>query len=140
MLSYTSQCAAAVQRLSQIPLQRPLSTRTLVRLSLLQIVSLIVAALVAILIFDPTSNGLLAYASINLLSPLITVLCLPAVLGQNLMPGENTPWLQIGLSMALLTTCYLINGDPIQMSLLVTSLGLIVYGNRGLIHELKPGR
>lgn len=132
--------AAAVQGLSQIPMQRPLSTRTLIQLSLLQIISLIMAALVAILIFDPTSNGLLAYASINLLSPLITVLCLPAVLGQNLMPGEHTPWLQIGLSMALLTTCYLINGNPIQISLLVTSLGLIVYGNRGLIHELKPGR
>ena len=132
--------AAAVQGLSQIPMQRPLPTRTLVQLSLLQIGSLIVAAFVAIVTFAPTSRGLLAYASINLLSPLLTVVCLPAVLGQNLMPGERTPWLQIGISMALLSTCFLINSDPFQIGLLVMSLGLIFYGNRGLILDLKPWR
>ena len=132
--------AAAVQGLSQIPMQRPLATRTLVQLSLLQIGSLIVAAFVAIVTFAPASRGLLAYASINLLSPLLTVLCLPAVLGQNLMPGERTPWLQIGISMAVLSTCFLFNGDPFQTGMLVISIGLILYRNRELIHDLKPWR
>ena len=132
--------AAALQGLTQIPMQRPLPTRTLAGLSLLQIGSLLLAAIVAIQTFAPSSGGLLAYASINLFSPLITVLFLPAVLGQKLLPGNTTPWLQIGLSLAMLTTCFLIDSGAFQIVLLVMSLSLILYRNRGLIQDLAPIR
>ena len=132
--------AAAVQGLSQIPMQRPLKTRTLVMLSLLQIGSLVVAAIVAISIFNPMSRGLLTYASINLLSPLITVICLPVVIRKGLMPGGSTPWAQILVSLMCLTTCFLVKVDIFQTSLLIASIVYIIHGNLGLIRDLKPKR
>ena len=129
--------AAAVQGLSQIPMQRPLPTSTLVRLAILQVGSLIVAAFIATSIFSPANHGLLAYASINLLSPLITVMSLPLILGQSLVADERTSWLQVIISIALLSTCFLINGNIFQTGFLFASIGITVYLNREFIYDLR---
>jgi len=74
--------AAGAQGLSQIPLQRPMPTKMLVRMSMLQVMSLIVAALIMIVVLN-IQNGLIAYPSITLISPLITIIFLPKLLREN---------------------------------------------------------
>ena len=61
---------------SQIPVQRPMPTKMLVRISMLQVVSLIVEALIMIVVLN-IQNGLIACSSITLISPLITIIFLP---------------------------------------------------------------
>lgn len=127
--------AAAVQGLSQIPMQRPLSTAILLRLSLLQIASLVVAALVAIHAFEPQA-GLLAYASITLLSPLITVLCLPALLGSSLVPANTALMPQIGASAILMASCYLPPKGPLPMLVIGLCAIVTIACNRDLFPQL----
>lgn len=126
--------AAAVQGLSQIPMQRPLSTTTLVHLSLLQVASLVVAAFVAIHTVEPQS-GLLAYASITLLSPLITVLCLPAVLGVSLVPAKTLVMPQVGASAILLSSCYLPSTQSWPNLLIVMGASVSIACNRDLFQK-----
>lgn len=127
--------AAAVQGLSQIPMQRPLSTATLVRLSLLQVGSLLVAAFVAIHAFEPQAD-LLAYASITLLSPLITVLCLPALLGGSLVPANTALMPQIGASAILVGSCYLPPTGILPMLVIGICTMMIIACNRDLFPQL----
>jgi hypothetical protein len=134
--------AAAVQGLSQMPMQRPLPTGTLIRLSILQIGSLILAALAAIHLFNP-EDGLLAYASVNLISPLLTVLFLPALLRQSLVADSFSTLPLILLSALLLSTCFLRHSgllQTLQTALLLGSLAVMLISNRELLLELKPGR
>lgn len=134
--------AAAVQGLSQIPMQRPLPTGTLIQLSVLQIGSLILAAFAAIHLFNPAA-GLVAYASVNLMSPLLTVLCLPIVLRQSLVTERFASLPLIVLSSLLLSTCFLSHNGPmetLQTVVLLSSLTMVLISNRELLLELKPGR
>jgi hypothetical protein len=129
--------AAAVQGLSQIPMQRPLSTTTLTQLSLLQVGSLALAAFIAIKVFQP-AGGLTAYASINLISPLITVLCLPGVLRQRLVPETNGFLPQLCLSLLLVATCFHPEQGPIQIGLLLATVVMIMLSNRQLLAAFRP--
>jgi len=131
--------AAAVQGLSQMPMQRPLPTGTLIQLSLLQIGSLIVAALAAVHLFNG-SGGLLAYASVSLISPLLTVLIVPALLRQSLVTEGFRALPMTLLSGLLLSTCFLGQSGLLQTVLLLGSLAVVVMSNRELLLELKPGR
>ena len=134
--------AAAVQGLSQIPMQRPLPTSTLIRLSGLQIGSLILAAFAAIHLFNPAA-GLMAYASVNLISPLLTVLLLPALLRQRLVAEDFSALPLTLLSALLLSTCFLGQSgvlQTLQTVLLLGSLAVVLISNRELLLELKPGR
>jgi hypothetical protein len=134
--------AAAVQGLSQMPMQRPLPTGTLIQLSLLQIGSLILAALAAIHLFNPAA-GLMAYASVNLISPLLTVLLLPALLRQRLVAEDFSALPLTLLSALLLSTCFLGQSgvlQTLQTVLLLGSLAVVLISNRELLLELKPGR
>ncbi len=130
--------ATAVQGLSQMPMQSPLPTGTLIQLSLLQIGSLIVAALAAVHLFN-ASGGLLAYASVSLISPLLTVLCLPALLRQSLVAEGFRALPMTLLSGLLLSTCFLEQGGLLQTILLLGSLAVVLISNRELLLELKPG-
>jgi hypothetical protein len=129
--------AAAVQGLSQIPMQRPLATKALSQLSLLQIGSLVLAAIIAIETFQP-ADGLMAYASISLISPLITVLCLPAVLRERLVPEQNGFQPQLWLSFLLIATCFRPEPGPIQITLLLASVVVVVASNRQLLAVFQP--
>jgi hypothetical protein len=131
--------AAAVQGLSQIPIQRPFPSGTLIQLSLLQIGSLIVAAFASIHLFS-SRGGLLAYASVNLISPLLTVLSLPILLKQNLV-GESVNSLpMIILSGLLVSTCFLGQNGLLMTMVLFGSLAVVVISNRELLAELNPSR
>ena len=131
--------AAAVQGLSQMPMQRPFSTGTLVQLSLLQISSLIMSALAAIYLLNP-SGSLLAYASVNLISPLLTVLCLPALLGESLV-SENFETLPMILVSALILSTSLVGqGGVLQSVVLLSSIAAVMISNRALLLKLKAGR
>ena len=128
--------AAAVQGLSQIPIQRPFPTGTLIQISLLQISSLILAALASIHLFRP-SGGLLTYASVNLISPLLTVLSLPVLLKQSLV-GESLKSLpMIIVSGLLVSTCFLGKNELLQTVVLLGSLAVVLISNRELLAELK---
>lgn len=131
--------AAALQGLSQIPMQRPFSTRTLIQLSFLQIGSLILAALATIHLVYP-DGGLLAYASVNLISPLLTVLCLPALLRESLVAADFSLLPMILLSALLLSTSFLVQSGLLQTFLLLGTLAVVLISNRALLLELKPGR
>ena len=131
--------AAAVQGLSQMPMQRPLATGTLIQLSVLQIGSLMVAAFAAIHLFNP-DGSLLAYASVNLISPLLTVLCLPALLRENLVAENFGSLPMILLSALLLSTSFLGSSGVLQTALLLGTLAIVLLSNRALLLELKPGR
>ena len=131
--------AAAAQGLSQMPMQRPLPTGTLIQLSLLQIGSLILAAVGAILLFNP-EGSLLAYASVNLISPLLTVLCLPALLRESLVADDFGALPMTALSALLLSTSFLGPNGVLQTVLLLGSMAVVLISNRALLLELKPGR
>ena len=131
--------AAAIQGLSQMPMQRPFPTGTLIQLSLLQISSLILAALAAIYLINPC-GGLLAYASVNLISPLLTVLCLPALLGESLVAENFGSLPMILVSALLLITSFMSQGGVLQSVVLLGSLAVVLISNRALLLELKPGR
>ena len=130
--------AAAVQGLSQIPMQRPLPTGTLIQLSLLQIGSLILAAIASIHLFNPVGS-LVAYASVNLISPLLTVLFLPALLRQSLVTKGFSALPLILLSSLLLSTCFLGHSGPLMTVVLLGSVSLVLISNRTLLLELRPG-
>ena len=131
--------AAAAQGLSQMPMQRPLPTGTLIQLSLLQIGSLTLAAVGAILLFNP-EGSLLAYASVNLISPLLTVLCLPALLRESLVADDFSALPMTALSALLLSTSFLGPNGVLQTVLLLGSMAVVLISNRALLLELKPGR
>ena len=131
--------AAAVQGLSQLPMQRPLPTGTLIQLSLLQVGSLIFAALAAIQLSNP-NDGLLDYASVNLISPLLTVICLPALLRERLVADDFSVLPMILLSALLLCTSFLGQSGVLHTLLLLSSLTVVLLSNRTLLLELKTGR
>ena len=130
--------AAAAQGLSQMPMQRPLPTGTLIQLSLLQIGSLIIAASGAILLLNP-EGSLLAYASVNLISPLLTVLCLPVLLRESLVPDDFGALPMTALSAVLVSTSFLGPNGLLQTVLLLGSMAVVLISNRALLLELRPG-
>ncbi len=121
--------AAGVQGLSQIPLQRPMPTKMLVRISMLQVVSLIAAALIMIVVPN-IQNGLIAYSSITLISPLLTIIFLPALLGEKLISGNDNNAPELIISSILLITCYQNRTEPILMVLILGGLLATLIKNR----------
>jgi hypothetical protein len=131
--------AAALQGLSQIPMQRPLTTRALMQLSILQIGSLAIAAMIAIYILNP-GDSLMSYASINLISPLITIVFLPKVLGQSLVPERESVQSQVILSALLIGTCFAPPNSAFSVAILALSAIAILAKYLRLWPELAAQR
>ncbi|NOL48044.1 MAG: hypothetical protein HF560_10780 [Synechococcus sp. MIT S9220] len=129
--------AAALQGLSQIPMQRPFATSSLLKLSLTQIGSLIISAFISITIIHPTS-GLVSYASIGLISPLIIVLCLPYFLRHKLFPDDTPIIPQICISAFLLLTCFSPMNNIIETVGLIICIATAIVLNHKFIVSLRP--
>lgn len=129
--------AAGIQGLSQIPLQRPMPTKMLVRISMLQVVSLIVAAFIIIVALN-MQNGLIAYASITLVSPLITIIFLPTLLGEKLIP-DNTNFIpELIASLILLVACYQNNTESILAMLILFGLmGTLIKNKEFMLQTIR---
>lgn len=129
--------AAAIQGLSQIPMQRRFPTSSLLKLSLLQVGSLLIAAVIAINTILPF-DGLISYTSIGLVSPLITVLCLPFLLGHRLTPSNTPITIQICISIFLLMTCFTPLNSSIETVGLIISMALATLLNLRFLIEMRP--
>ena len=129
--------AAAAQGLSQIPMQRPFSTSSLLKLSLLQVGSLLIAAFIAIATLLPV-DGLISYTSIGLVSPLITVLCLPVLIKHRLTPINTPVTAQICISAFLLFTCFTSVNSAIEIAGLIISMVIITLLNLKFLMDIRP--
>ena len=129
--------AAALQGLSQIPMQRPFATGSLIKLSFIQIGSLITSAFISITIIYPTS-GLVSYASIGLISPLIIVLCLPSFLSHRLLPDKTPIVSQICISTFLLLTCFTSINHIIETIGLIICIAAAIMLNHKFLVNLRP--
>jgi len=127
--------AAAIQGLSQIPMQRPFGTHMLIKLAVLQIFSLVVAGIISIYILLPI-NGLVAYTSINLLSPFITVMCLPIILNKQLGIPDSSTQIQLLFSLILIMTSYLNINSTLEMFGIIGCLIGSLLINRRFIDSL----
>ena len=127
--------AAGVQGLSQIPLQRPMPTKMLVRISMLQVVSLIAAALIMVVVLN-IQNGLIAYSSITLISPLITIIFLPTFLGEKLLSDNSSNIPELITSLILLITCYQNSTEPILIVLILAGLLATLIKNKEFMLQI----
>ncbi|MDB4616683.1 hypothetical protein OAE23_01115 [Synechococcus sp. AH-551-E11] len=129
--------AAAIQGLSQIPMQRPYPTSSLLKLSFLQVGSLLIAAIVSITIILPI-NGLVSYTSIGLISPLITVIFLPGFIRHRLTPNSTPVIAQICISIFLISTCFTPFNTSIEIGGLIISMTAATLLNFRFLLELRP--
>jgi O-antigen/teichoic acid export membrane protein len=125
---------AALQGLSQIPLQRALETQLLIKISAAQVISLVASGLLAIYLFTP-EQSLMAYASVNLLSPLLTIIVLPFLLGR--LTPKRTPLLaQIFISIVLIGSCYITTSSSLTGAIAIAALIYLLLANKGLLSRL----
>jgi hypothetical protein len=96
---------------------------------MLQVVSLIAAALIMIVVPN-IQNGLIAYSSITLISPLLTIIFLPTLLGEKLISGNDNNAPELIISSILLFTCYQNRTEPIHMVLILGGLLATLIKNR----------
>jgi len=75
-------------------------------------------------------NGLIAYSSITLISPLLTIIFLPALLGEKLISGNDNNAPELIISSILLITCYQNRTEPILMVLILGGLLATLIKNR----------
>lgn len=129
--------AAAIQGLAQIPMQRPFQTSSLLKLSLLQVGSLLIAAIIAIIIILPI-NGLVSYTSIGLISPLITVLCLPVFIKHRLTPNNTPVTAQTCISIFLISTCFAPFNTSVEIVGLIISMTVATLLNLRFLLEMRP--
>ena len=120
---------------SQIPVQRPMPTKMLVRISMLQVVSLIVEALIMIVVLN-IQNGLIACSSITLISPLITIIFLPTFLGEKLLSDNSSNIPELITSLILLITCYQNSTEPILIVLILAGLLATLIKNKEFMLQI----
>ena len=99
---------AALQGLSQIPLQRPFETKDLFRAAMVQVCSLILAGVVTIFGVSLGMSTLLSYGLINILSPLFTIVLLAKSLGVSFTPKDQNTLANTGGSVLYLFLCFAI--------------------------------
>ena len=125
---------SALQGLCQIPLQRVMGTKLLIRISILQIASLILAALLAIYIFN-SADGLIAYTSITLISPLMILIALPKLLKEDYFPESNQTYLFTVVLCLQIVLCYAEMPMFAEYGIALSCLFVTLLSNKGLISE-----
>ncbi len=125
---------AALQGLSQIPLQKAFDTRLLIKISATQVISLSAAGFIAISLFKP-DQSLMGYASVNLISPLLSIAALPFLLGR--LTPKRTPLVpQLAISLLLLTCCYSNIPNMMTTAAAMVTLTCLFFVNLPLLGQL----